>query len=395
MRKFAYIIGICLVAIACQRRELTYNYSPSCEVVVETDWSNMDEEPSGMSIYCYPEDGSAAIIAQTNDITSGSVQLPAGTYNILVFNQIPSEYSYLTFEGLESFETAQIKSVLSSSKWSVSSKTDDDCVCDPEEVAAATYLDFVVSEEDVRTTVELKSKTKSDIPPLATLSLTPRVVTKTTRVRIRLSAIYNHRSTYATLYGMSTGYHFYNQKSHVEEVTHSLESWTVETYEDDPTEGEIYISFNCFGLPELTTSTRSSDAATYSRADAAAEDVESTRAYEDWDGRLDIEILLVDNATVISESIPLADKLVTTSSSTTLNDTDIDTDIDMDTDVDVDVDMDMDVDVNVDIDITWGFEEEETGSPLVLPDVTPEGSGGGFQASVDDWGNSEDVNIEI
>ncbi len=382
MRKLLYLLSIALVMLSCQRRELTYNYNPTCEVAFEVDWSNMNSAPTGMSIYCFPESGGSPTVVQTNNISSASANLAAGVYNILIFNQIPSEYGGVEFVGLESFETAEIKAVTTTSKWAVS-KAEADLVSDPEDVAAATYLDFEVSAEDVRTTIELKSKTKSDIPPLATLSFVPKVVTKTTRVRIRLSAIYNHLSTRATLYGMSTGYHFANQQSHTEEVTHVLESWDLDTY--DYNEGEIWTYFTCFGLPELTTTTRSESAADYSRSS----DLDAwTRAYEDWDGQLDIEILLVDNSTIVSETIMLADKIVTSSSSS------VGTKDDSDTDVDLDADLDMDI--NVDINIASGFGEDDDDDPIVLPDVEPVGgSSSGFDAYVDDWGNEEVHDVEI
>ncbi len=393
MKKLLYMIGICLVALSCERRELTYDYNHTVAVLINLDWSDMSAAPTGMSIYCYPEDGGSATIVQTNNISSASLQLSAGVYNILVFNQIPAEYGAVVFDGLESFETAQISSVATASTWATS-RADGELIREPEDVAAATYTGLVVSEDDVRATVALKSSTKGDIAPLATISLTPRVVTKVTSVRIRLSAIYNHLSTRATLYGMATGYHFFNQKSHSEMVTHALESWTLESYEDDPTEGEIRAYFTSFGLPDLTTTTRAETKAVYSRSgesegEGAAAELDATRVYEDWGGVLDIEILLVDNSTTVTESIPLADKIVVVAE---------DDDSKSDDDVSTELDVNVNVNVNVDINIASGFDEDGSGTDtsIVLPDVTPEGStGGGFQASVDDWGNSQNVDIEI
>ncbi|MFI3259797.1 MAG: DUF5119 domain-containing protein [Rikenellaceae bacterium] len=376
MKRYLLILTLLLSLVSCERRELTYLYSPTVSVQVNADWSNLDEAPTGMSVYFYPTDGGTPTVVQTNNTSTATANLGQGTYNILVFNQIPTDYGTITFSGMDSFSTAEVKNVSTKSTWATTKSDDDYFAREPEEIAVSTYEGFVVTEEAIYENIELRSKnqTKADEEPYAIFSFTPRVVIKTTRVRIRVSGIDNHRSTRATLYGMATGYHFSGQASHSTMTTHLLETWSVTTYDDDSSQGELIASFTSFGLPEQSTTTR------------------GVEQWDDWEGRLDIEVLLVDNETVVSESVALADK-ITASADSTKSDEDVDADIDTDINTDIDTDLDLDFDLTID----WGFDDDDnTSDPiaLTLPDVVAEGSvEGGFSATVDDWGDELEFDI--
>ncbi len=362
MKKYIlYILSAMLLLLSCERRELTYDYQPTVAIVVNTDWSDMSTTPSGMSVYCYPEDGSDPIVVITNNISYATVDLPMGVYKILVFNQIPSDFGTLSFDGLDSYETAAIYSVPSSSTSSIS-KTGAETVRDPEEVAAATYLDLEVTEDAINESIYARTlSTKAEDLIYKNIYVTPKVVIKTTRVKIRISGIYNFYSADAQLYGMATGYNFSQEKSHTDMVTHSLQSWTSTTYEEDYREGEISINFTCFGLPGQTASSVVAD-------------------YADWEGVIDVDILLVDQSTIISESIPLNDKITATSTD----------------DTKADVDTETTMDVSVDIDISTGYGLDDDDDAVELPDVEPVGgSSSGFDATVDDWGTSEDFDVPV
>ncbi len=352
------------LATSCERRELTYGYDPTVAVIISADWSDMDEVPAGMSVYCYPESGESPTVVTTNDITSATVNLRAGTYNILVFNEVPSSYGTVSFSGLESYETAEINAVSSTTLAAMSSsKNSDDTARDPDEqVAAATYTGFYVSEEIVAQSVEVKSKgdTKAGDIVFLTLDVEPKVVIKTTRVKIRISGIYNLSTADASLYGMAMGYNFSKKQSHDDMVTHSLPEWSSTTYEGDYREGEISASFTCFGLPGQTSS-------------SVAED------YSEWEGQLTVKITLIDLVTEVNEVIPLCDKITTTTGEESKVD-----------------DLETNMDVSVDINITSGYGLTDDDDAITLQDVEPAtGSGGAFNAMVDDWDEELVEDLEI
>lgn len=359
MRKLLYILLIATLSLSCERRALTYDYSPTVDVKINADWSYLSDTPTGMTIYCYPESGESPTVLSTNDINTTTVSLGAGVYNILIFNNDPTSFSgTISFEDMESFETASVQSV-SSALSSAKFKSSSDVVREPEELAAATYLDLEVTEDAVKESVELKSKgaTRSDELIYATINVTPMVVVKTTRVKIRISGIHNFYSASSQIYGMASGYSFFEQASHSDMVTHSLDSWSSTTYDYDYREGEITTYFTSFGLPEQTTLSRSSD-------------------YSDWDGLLAIDILLVDLSTTVTNIIELKDKVVTSEDSSKSDN--------------------VSLSVSIDIDISSGYGLSDDDDPVVLQDVEPAGgSGSAFNATVDEWSDEEIVDIPL
>lgn len=363
MRRILYImISILSIAsVSCKRDALTYSYDPRCEIEFQLDWSGMETAPTGMSIYCYPVDGGTPTTLQSNTITSATVKLSQGVYNILIFNQIPSDFGTITFEGLSSYETACVTAVSTKSSWYASKSSDDTLVRDPEALSVATYEGFEVTENDIREVLGLQAledeggETKSG--PDKILSLTPRKVDKQTRVRIRISQIQYIYSTRASIYGMASGYNFSTQKSNTSMVTHLLEDWTTTFFDEDDgyivldenldREGEVEITFSNFGLPDQTTMSRSSSS---------------------WSGSMSLEILLADRRTIYSQEIDLSDKASSESRA------------------------DLDLDLYIDI----GYSGDEDDQPLTLPEVVPEGEDeSGFSVDVSDWGDVENVVIPM
>ncbi len=366
MMRILYTVCVCLIFLSCERRDLTYGYKPTVSVVVETDWSGMDVEPSGMSVYFYPESGGAPTVVQTNNIRMATAELVSGKYDILVFNQIPSDYGTIIFEGMDRYDTAQAEIVHTKSNWAMVRSSDDGALArEPEDLAVSTYEGFEVTEDAIKEVADLRSKgyTKSGIAPYAKLEFSPRLVIKTTRVRIKVSGIDNHRSTRATLYGMASGYDFSSGKSLSDMTTHIMESWAVAKYNDGSNMGELISSFASFGLPEQITTTRGEE------------------QWADWAGRLDVDVLLVDNETIVSKSVPLNDKI------TLVEDEGNRADVSVDTNVDFDLAID------------WGYSGKEGDEPLVLPDVEdandPGDGGGGFSATLDGWGEPENVDLAL
>lgn len=375
---YTYLIFMILVFVlqSCKRRDLTYVFTPTVEVVVTVDWSDMSEMPDDMSLYCYPADGGSPTIKYYNISSttidsenpmknSVTISLGVGRYNILVFNETQLMWGSVSFSGLESFETAEVMAVETVSKW-YATKSEETLVSDPGELAAATLVDLEIPESAVESMMILYddyeayvTKVEDDASQAKdsymTIDLTAQVVVKTTRVTVELDKIYNLYSNYvrATLYGMSTGYNFSEQRSHSEYATHLLESWSKVEYEDDSDGGYVVTYFDCFGLPETTTETRN---------------VSST-----WAGTLHLELMLVDQATIFEADFDLREN-------TTLNN-----DLRSDGDEESLFDDYDDSDVDISVDIT---------DKLTLPDVVPAGSSsGGFSPDVNDWGDEITVQL--
>lgn len=355
MIRILYMILLCLATLACERRDLTYNYSPYCEVVVNIDWSNMKVPPKGISIRAYPKSGEKPIIIHSNTITGGTLKLPVGEYNILVFNQIPSDFGTVTFRGMEKWETAELYSNEQTTESWATDVAQATIVREPEYVAASTYTNLKISEKDTESYYR-EFKSTEDEKVTYTINLKPRVVVKKTFVRVHVDGIKNLRSTRGVLTGMTDGYNFSTQTSFKNKVSHILHDWKIEPFGFVDQYGETNTYFMSFGLPNVKT---------------------ATRAVQNWDGHIDLEMLLVDNKTVIKHSA----------------------DVSQYTEI---KDDDDDVNINITIEVgvsggDSGDDDDDDDNPTpILPDVKPEGgSSSGFDATIDNWEREERHEVDI
>lgn len=165
-------------------------------------------------------------------------------------------------------------------------------------------------------------------------TLFPQCVVYTIHVRIHINNIYNLRSARASLDGLADGYLLGLSSPTSDLATELLEEWTVERDADNPANGTIVASITSFGLP----------AGHMGKAD---------------ENHLRLSLLLVDNKTQLDHDFNVGSEFV----------------------------RDSDVSLSLTI-------NEHIDTPL--PDVKPDGgSQGGFNASVDDWGDEENIDIGV
>ena len=349
MKRMLYVLIICFLQFSCERRELTYNYR-SCKVAVHMDWSRLEQAsgvaPSGMSVMFYPQQEGDVVMVQSNHIDKAIVALRAGRYNILVFNQIPSDFGTIAFKGMDSFETAEVFAKPMDSKWYKPTGGDEIIARKPEYLAVATYLDFEITEEMVDEAMQLDDE-YGEVPPSVILDFEPKLVIKNISIQMRVVGIQNIQAVRAAIKGMSVGYHFASCKSRSNTATHLLEEWQKTNYEGTSTEGELRTVLASFGLPKQLTSTKSED---------------------DWTGSLAFEILLVDNKTLIKQESFLDKHFVTLPGG----------------------------EQSADLLIKVGLSTDPDDKPIELPDVEPEGDGGGgFEGDLGDWEDEEIVDIPL
>lgn len=370
MRKILFLaVSLLLFFASCERRPLTYFVDPTMEVIINVHWVDMSSTPSGMSIYCYPESGGSPTTTQTNNTSKATVNLGAGAYKVLVFNQIPSEYTTIDFVGLSSYETAEVNAMATKSSWYESKADDDNLSYEPEELAIATYHDLEITEEEIAKMIEeyqsfmtYKGSADTTFTYNIEIDVYPAVVVRTTKVEVEVDSIASLRSVRASVYGMSSGYDISEQKSHSTYTTHLLESWNLTLNDSISTRGTIYSYFTCFGLPETTTETRMvSDA---------------------WGGTMSLEILLTDGETIHATEHVLYDKttLITDAESSENKSGD---------DEELPSYDDEDVDILIQID---GVSLPNMGDSGDSGGTS--GGSGGFSGSVNDW-SEEKVEIPI
>lgn len=171
------------------------------------------------------------------------------------------------------------------------------------------------------------------------VTLTPRNVLSHIQVSVKVPSIGYLRYARGSLTGISEGFLLGQGKPLQSKVTYLLENWTKSVDENDATLGTLKASVKCFGLPETT--------------------------HPDADNnKLSLSALLIDNKTQIDHQFAVGDKFQKDDNSSELGYT---------------------VTLHVDVKV-----------PEPLPEVKPsEGSSGGFDVTIQDWGKPEDIDMEL
>lgn len=359
MKRGAYLLFlaavVCLLA-SCHHKELCYRHPHTANVRINVDWSEFEsyEKPTGMTVKLYPDGGfldeeardemrasgttatSGGVVTHlTNTISHAVLSLPANSYHVLVFNQSTTEFGSFSFRDMEDKESAVVV-MRYRSRWYTSRAGDDDVATDPEWLGVGNFDDARVTQAmvDAEADRSVTGAPAAETPVIA--EVTPRNVIYTVNVRIYINNLYNLRSARASMTGMAEGYQLTRGRRLSTEVTHLIERWSLTQDADDPTKGHIDASFTCFGLP----------------GDHAA------RADENL---LTLNVLLVDNKTVETFAFDVGDRF--------------------------------ELDESDPNRMTYSVVITD---PVTLTDVEPEdGSGAGFDVTVEDWGDEIEQTIPM
>ncbi len=329
-------LALLCITVSCQHKELCYHHPHTARVRIDVDWSEFEkDEPSGMTVMVYPLRGGVAITHLTNTTTHAYVDLLAGSYHSIVFNQSESEYGSVLFKGMDRYETAEVYTATSKSGWYKSKSGEEKVATDPEWIGTDTYENSVVTEEMVSVTGEhliMEGNTRA-MPDYVIANHIPQNIIYTLTVKVHVKGYHNLRSARASMNGLAEGYMFAAHKPTSAIVTQLMENWSKQVDEVDPTKGTITGQITCFGLPDGHRATSE-------------------------ENLFNLSLLLVDNKTVVTFPFNVGDLIV------------------------------------CDKDRLELWLELDLDEPL--PDVQPEGgSGSGFDATVDDWGDEENFEVEL
>ena len=149
MMKAKFISVILLVTAmltpGCHRRPLDLTMSRGADITVIVHWDSTGLRPNGMTVSFYPKNGGNPITTLSNSDTV-KVGIPAGEYNLLVFNETVSDFTNLRFADISSFNGIYAYTE------SYSNKYCDDIRTTPEKLASSAR-EFAVSEDMVRYTL--------------------------------------------------------------------------------------------------------------------------------------------------------------------------------------------------------------------------------------------------
>lgn len=344
MKKIAHwivLVELFLLFNACDHKELCFHHPHTAKVRMNVDWSEFFQEiPTGMTVMVYPMEVAAGngetLVQYSNRISHVYVDLAAGKYNTIVYNQTPSEYASVSFRGMEKYETAEVYCKKKESRW-YHSQSKEEVAVNPEWIAVDAEENIEVTSEMLDISGEYISMNqgyqKSDV---TIASFVPQNIIYTIGVKVHLKGIHNLRSARASLNGLAEGFLLATQKPTDRLVTHLIENWSLTVDQSDPIRGYISAEITCFGLSPT----------------------HRKRANEN---EMNLSLLLVDNKTTVECHFQVGDKFIRS----------------------------VEDEKKLDLRLELYWEE-------VLPDVKPEGGvSGGFDATVEDWGTEENININM
>ena len=344
-------LSVMIGANSCEHKELCYYHPHVAPVRVNVDWSLFTmEQPTGMTAYAYTQDSKGEHLHRfiTHDIDYITMELEAGFFNSIVYNQSESEYGTIEFTDLESYNDAQVKVVQTKSSWYSTKAPETKVGTEPEWFGVGRVEMVEVTEEMVEIAEKehlaqlgdqmaraIYTKTVNEVA-----TVVPIGVIKQIEFRIYGQGLYNLRSARGAVEGLAEGCVLSTGQTTDIPVAHTMDAWHLETEPDDPASGDIVTVLSTFGLPQGHSGT-------------AAEN------------KFTLNLLLVDNKTQLTYDYLIGDILAQFEG------------------------MD-----GLDGQIQKVVVELEL--PERLPDVMPVGgSGGGFDASVDDWGDEISTTIPI
>lgn len=307
--------------------------------LIQADWSQytVDDDLNGMTVHCFNSDAGNAVSLATHNTEEARLNLPIGTYDVAVFSNTPDEYSFVEFDGMDRFDTAELNAVnLEQESW----YDEDRLIMAPEWMGVDYIHGFEVTQDMALATAGTNCKcidceccaTHAPSEGFLIGKVTPLNVIWTLKVKVHIEGIHNLRSARGAISGLADGYKFSLEFAKETTAAQLLSNWELTLDENDPTIGEIEVSVLTFGLP-------------YGHG-----------------GRFDanpfsIQLLLVDDETVCSKNFQVVDGI----------------EVDEETQT-----------ISIYIDY---------GEPL--PNVDPNYGDGAFKAEVDDWGDGGDVNVDM
>lgn len=191
------LLSTLLMFSACERRELTY-YTEA-EISVTVDWSRAGleaEKDYGATLIVYPDGGDKPYLVLMGERESGSVRLPSGKYDAVLFNRSFDDFGALAFRNWQTLETFEAYS----RKMETRNQTRT-IVSSPERLAG-THSAFVVTDNMLGNYAPTRSENPDCTQDKCRLQLTPLPLTREVKVILNVKGLHNVREAQCTLLGV-------------------------------------------------------------------------------------------------------------------------------------------------------------------------------------------------
>lgn len=315
---YVLVMGVMLIFSGCERRELYVYGEDYRSAELNVDWRDYSaSDPGGMTVWFYP----AATAERTRPyrFTTASVRryeffVPRGTYQGVVVDYSPEEYSNQTFEDLDEAATASVRqrpaayqpsqypSLYGAPAWHKPlDKVEESglyTVSDsPEEMALSTLEDAYVSAGAYGDYIPYKERDSyQQTITITKFDMAPRSIVGDFTIRIHIKGINNLYSTEATIAGLADGHYLVSDKNTDDPCLLRIDNWEVRRTGEN--EGYILAHLPTFGLrPASLKHSIPGETRAETWADGTWESVTDVCNPEEL--RLNLRFMLRDEATVV------------------------------------------------------------------------------------------------
>ena len=356
----AVLLLFAAIFASCERRPLEYISSLTVRVIVKCIWEvnayPEGERPTGITLYIF-KDGTFYNSVTTSNVDSCEVMLEKGHYSMYMISQSVDEYGTMEFEDMTNFTRARSVLEAGTADWATRGP-DEIVVQDPEVLMAGVAQEFDVTEEmaveyqkTYKTWTDKKNQ-NADAQEISSLEeqvkyltvrvpITPYNVVSQFWVTIYVGNADMLQSMRASVTGMARTFDLTLDVTDIEQATQVIRYWSLDMDDQPQHIGHVDGIITTFGLPEDQTPSTMRDST------------------------LNVSALLVDNKTVADYVFNVGDKI-------------------------------QELEPNPGYRKLYRLIFGSMADPaIVLPDVIPVESGGGFTANVTDWEDEIEAEIPI
>lgn len=252
LKFFKYIIYATLLlstTFSCHRQHIYTkdSQSNSAEIQVDIDWTESNlvlSEVSNISLYAYPDDGGSPYLKISGNIDYTYINLPVGTYSLLLFNDAVEDVLGVTFQNSTIYNEfyAEVNKRNTISDLYYSPQEDEFTAQEMGRIAAWRQETLEVTDEMVACSCCDESAHDNHISTL--LTAVPSSITTQCNITIAIDNLNNANIIQGTLKGFASGAYLASGKriSSTEVSTLYSIEFTSRTYQSDTdgvTQGEI------------------------------------------------------------------------------------------------------------------------------------------------------------
>ena len=260
-KKFIVIMPLLLVFVmlSCHRQWIIEFEIDTALIPIHADWSISGIEPQNVSVLFFDEQSGTLALQHyyenNQDYIQSYVELPEGTYTVLLFNELPGQVKNTSIEGMNN-----LNSIEAIAKKVTNSTIESDtiiCASEPGLLAAILVKHLVITPKIIQYTNEPGWKQlvgnpdqyTVDNPAMQLMNLIPLIKISQFRMQLRFKGINNAAMpALIRLNNVSDSYSFLKEEDGLIPVTYQSVSDSRTYLPDSKKEGILSKQMNLFGV---------------------------------------------------------------------------------------------------------------------------------------------------